>query len=99
MQPRDRFALDSGVKQPIVDISECQHRGVGAGALNRQIATARVIRSARWDATLRVDPADPSRGAPANHEVAPKFTSLVMPPPRKALISVGERLQPGLWLH
>ena len=41
VQPRDRSTLDPGVKQPIVDISERQHRGVGAGALNRQVAALR----------------------------------------------------------
>ena len=52
VQPRDRTALDPGLEQPVVDIGERQHRGVGAGALNRQIAAARVERCAFGDAAL-----------------------------------------------
>ena len=36
--PRRRAAVYAGVEQPIVGIRERQHAGVGAAALNRQIA-------------------------------------------------------------
>ena len=42
VKPRDRTAVDPGFEQPLVDIGERQHRGVGAGALHRQIAAASV---------------------------------------------------------
>ena len=57
VQPRDRTANYASVEQSIVGISERQHRRIGAGALNRQIAAAGVVRSSLAEPALRPNPA------------------------------------------
>jgi class 3 adenylate cyclase len=68
VQPANQASIYAGLKQPIVDVSEGQHRGVGASALNRQIAAAGVERLAFGNAALGVNSPDFSVGVLADYD-------------------------------
>ena len=101
VQPRDRTALDAGLEQPLVDISERQHRGVGAGALNRQIAAASVEALALGQPGLKVMAPDSSRGVASNDDSAGILAALgvLVLPGVELWISLLERLHPLLGLR
>ena len=79
-------------------MSERQHRGVGAGALNRQIAAASSSHPPSGTLALGVDPADPAAHVPADHNVTPAFTAPVVnaTPLHETPIGALERLEPRL---
>ena len=68
VQPRDQAAIYADVEQPIIGVSERQHRGVSAGALNRQIAAAGVERLAFGNAALGVNSPDFPVGVLADYD-------------------------------
>ena len=101
VQPSNRTAIDSRVEQAIVDISERDHRGVGAGALDRQVPRARIAGVVLFQAGEWKHPANSTRRILADHNaqfiLAPLMTLAL--PAREIRIGILERLSPRLSLR
>ena len=78
VQPRDRTAVDPGFEQPLVDIGERQHRGVGASALHRQVCGGRVERPALPEAGLGKETSDSARRVAADDDASAIDAPLVV---------------------